>query len=83
VRRKLGIIDVQSHHLTGTFDVGEELVYVMVAGGHRSNVFPVLQEAVERYKHEAPIFKKEHVTDKRGRAKSYWINEQEKSSEKF
>ena len=73
--KKPGIVDVQIHHLTGTFDIGEELVYVAVAGGHRTNVFTVLQEAVERYKHEAPIFKKEHITDKRGAPKSYWINE--------
>ena len=77
LRKKPGIIDVQIHHLTGVFGVGEELVYVSVAGGHRSNVFPVLQEAVERYKHEAPIFKKEHVTDKKGVVKSYWIKEGE------
>jgi molybdopterin synthase catalytic subunit len=72
-----GIVDVQIHHLVGTFEIGEELVYVAVAGGHRSNVFPVLQEAVERYKHEAPIFKKEYITDKKGVSKAYWVKEQE------
>jgi molybdopterin synthase catalytic subunit len=75
--QKPEIIDVQIHHLTGTFNIGEELVYVAVAGGHRNNVFPVLQEAVERYKHEAPIFKKEYITDKRGKVKSYWVSESE------
>lgn len=70
-----GIVDVQIHHLTGKFHVGEELVYVLVAGSHRSHVFPVLEEAVERYKKEAPIFKKETITDKRGVAKSYWVSE--------
>lgn len=73
---KPGIIDVQIHHLTGTFEIGEELVYVAVIGGHRSRVFPVLQEAVERYKHEAPIFKKEYITDKKGVHKAYWVKEQ-------
>jgi molybdopterin synthase catalytic subunit len=72
-----GIVDVQIHHLVGTFEIGEELVYVAVAGSHRSNVFPVLQEAVERYKHEAPIFKKEYITDKKGVRKAYWVKEQE------
>jgi molybdopterin synthase catalytic subunit len=38
-------------------------------------VFPVLREAVERYKNEAPIFKKETVRDKKGRAKAYWVSE--------
>ena len=75
--QKPEIIDVQIHHLTGTFNIGEELVYVAVAGKHRNNVFPVLQEAVERYKHEAPIFKKEYTTDKKGKTKSHWTNENE------
>jgi molybdopterin synthase catalytic subunit len=72
-----GTIDVQIHHLVGSFEIGEELVYVGVAGGHRGNVFPVLQEAVERYKHEAPIFKKEYITDKKGVRKAYWVKGQE------
>jgi len=73
-----GIVDVQIHHLVGTFEVGEELVYVAVAGSHRTDVFSVLREAVERYKHEAPIFKKEYITDKKGTPKAYWVKEQEK-----
>jgi molybdopterin synthase catalytic subunit len=75
LKAKKGIVDVQIHHFTGEFDVGEDLVYVLVTGGHRENVFPVLREAVERYKKEAPIFKKEHIKDKKGRAKSYWVSE--------
>ena len=43
-----GIIDVQIHHFLGEFKVGEDLVYVVVAGTHRKNVFHVLTEAVER-----------------------------------
>jgi len=70
-----GIVDVQIHHFTGKFRVGEELVYVLVAGSHRSHVFPVLEKAVERYKKEAPIFKKETITDKKGSVKSHWISE--------
>lgn len=77
LKTKKGIVDVQIHHFTGKFEVGEDLVYVMVAGGHRTNVFPVLQEAVERYKKEAPIFKKEYVTDKKGKVKSYWVSERQ------
>ena len=69
LKRKKGIIDVQIHHFTGEFDLGEDLVYVIVAGGHRENVFPVLREAVERYKKEAPIFKKEYAKDRKGRIK--------------
>jgi molybdopterin synthase catalytic subunit len=73
--KKPGIIDVQIHHLLGEFDVGEDLVYVLVAGSHRTDVFPVLQEAVERYKKEAPVFKKELVIDAKGAATEYWVSE--------
>jgi len=36
-----------------------------------------LKEAVERYKREAPIFKKEHVITKSGETKAYWVAEKE------
>jgi molybdopterin synthase catalytic subunit len=52
----------------------------MVAGSHRQNIFPILQEAVERYKNEAPIFKKEHVITKRGAKKAYWLPEKNNRS---
>jgi molybdopterin synthase catalytic subunit len=76
--KKPGIIDVQIHHLLGEFQVGEDLVYVSVSGSHRTDVFPVLQEAVERYKHEAPVFKKERIIDTEGTARERWVSEKEK-----
>ena len=75
LRKKPGIVDVQIHHLLGEFTVGEDLVYVLVAGSHRKEVFAVLDEAVERYKKEAPIFKKEHVTTRKGEERAYWVAE--------
>lgn len=77
LKKEKEIIDVQIHHFLGSFEVGEDLVYVLVAGAHRQNVFPVLEKAVERYKREAPIFKKEYVVDKVERARSYWVSEHE------
>src|SRR3990170_769325 len=77
LKARKGVVDVQIHHFTGKFSLGEDLVYVVVAGGHREDVFPVLQEAVERYKREVPIFKKEHVKDGKGKDKSYWVSEPE------
>ena len=62
------VVDVHIHHNIGTLNVGEDIVYVVVAGGHRQEVFQALREAVERFKKEAPIWKKEY-TDKG----SYWI----------
>ena len=75
LQKEKHIIDVQIHHFLGSFEVGEDLVYVLVAGAHRQNVFPVLEKAVERYKREVPIFKKEYVIDKAGMTRSYWVSE--------
>ena len=75
--KKPGIIDVQIHHLLGEFNVGEDLVYVSVAGSHRTDVSPVLREAVERYKTEAPVFKKEQIIDAKGSVTECWASEKE------
>jgi molybdopterin synthase catalytic subunit len=77
LKNRDGVVDVQIHHFIGEFSVGEDLVYVLVAGAHRQNVFGILQEAVERYKNEAPVFKKEHVVDETGAKDSYWVSERE------
>ena len=76
LKRKKGIVDVQIHHLVGEFSVSEDLVYVLVVGSHRKNVFPVLKEAVDRYKKEAPVFKKEYVINERGEKSAYWVAEE-------
>lgn len=73
--QKSGIVNVQIHHLLGDFKIGDDLVYVAVAGSHRGDVFPVLQEAVERYKNEVPVFKKERIINKQGETSEYWVNE--------
>jgi len=77
LKKREGIVDVQIHHFVGEFSVGEDLVYVVVAGAHRENVFDVLREAVERYKSEAPVFKKEHIIDEKGAKEVYSISERE------
>jgi molybdopterin synthase catalytic subunit len=82
LKKREGIVDVQIHHFVGKFSVGEDLVYVVVAGAHRGNVFRVLQEAVERYKSEAPVFKKEHILDESGAKESYWVSEREAQKRK-
>jgi molybdopterin synthase catalytic subunit len=77
LKKREGVVDVQIHHFVGEFGVGEDIVYVVVAGAHRGNVFGVLEEAVERYKNEAPIFKKEHIVSETGVKESYWVSERE------
>ena len=79
LQKKPGIIEVQIHHLLGEFSPGEDIVYVLVAGSHRQNMFATLEEAVERYKKEAPIFKKEHVVTRENKKKAYWSAENKQS----
>lgn len=69
LRKEPGIVDVLIHHLIGTFTIGEEIVYVVVTGRSRKEVFSTLMTAVERYKHEVPLWKKEYLKD----GKRYWI----------
>jgi molybdopterin synthase catalytic subunit len=69
LRKEPGIVDVLIHHLIGTFTIGEEIVYVVVTGRSRKEVFSTLMTAVERYKHEVPLWKKEYLKD----GKRYWV----------
>ncbi|HEY9204636.1 MAG TPA: molybdopterin synthase [Candidatus Methanoperedens sp.] len=61
LREKEGIVEVMMHHRTGILRAGEDIVYIVVAAGHREQLFPVLSEAIERLKAEVPIWKKEHT----------------------
>ena len=71
LRARPGVIDVLIHHLVGEFEVGEDLVYVVVIGRSRKDAFQALEEAVNRYKKRAEIWKKEYLKD----GTSYWISE--------
>src|SRR3989337_3951549 len=50
LKARKGVVDVQVHHFTGKFELGEDLVYVVVAGGGRPDVFPAFPEAGGRHK---------------------------------
>jgi molybdopterin synthase catalytic subunit len=63
LRTKPGVVDVLIHHLVGTFSIGEDLVYVVVLADSRENAFSTAREAVERYKKEAAVWKKEYLAD--------------------
>ncbi len=45
-----GIVAVEIEALEGEFHVGDDLLYVVVAGDVRENVFSVMRETVERIK---------------------------------
>jgi molybdopterin synthase catalytic subunit len=72
LERKEGILEVLIHHKTGIIKAGEDIVYIVIAAAHRTELFPVLSEAIERLKVEAPIWKKE-FTEK----EEFWVHDRE------
>lgn len=73
ISSRSGIVDVQIHHVVGKLSQGDLIMAVLVAGKSRKDVFPALEEAVERTKNEVPIWKKEYLTS----GESYWVSEKE------
>jgi len=50
---------VAIHHVIDDLEPGDEAIYLIVAGKHRSEVFFALEKLMNRVKHEAPVWKKE------------------------
>ena len=72
LKTKDGVVDVLIHHKTGKILAGEDIVYIVVAAGHREQLFPALREAIERLKDEVPIWKKEHTLEG-----EWWVHDSE------
>ncbi len=72
IKHKEGIQEVLIHHKTGVIKAGEDIVYIVIAAAHRTELFPALSEAIERIKAEAPIWKKE-FTEK----EEFWVHDRE------
>jgi molybdopterin synthase catalytic subunit len=60
VREKFGVEAIAIHHRTGTLRVGDTSVVIAVASEHRPAAFDACRYAIDRLKHIAPIWKKEH-----------------------
>ena len=63
LKQKEGIIDVKIIHLKGDFELTEDLVYVVVASAHRKEGFETISKAVELYKKEIAVWKREDFND--------------------
>ena len=70
LKQREGIMDVVIHHKIGRVEPGEDIVYIVVAASHRTQLFPVLSEALERVKSEVPIWKKEITVDG-----EFWVHD--------
>lgn len=56
-----------AEHRVGSVPLGEPSVIVAVSAPHRAEAFAGACEAIDRLKAEAPIWKREHVSDAEGR----------------
>ncbi len=58
-----GIYEVLLHHRTGVVHGEEDIVFVVVLAGHRSEAFETVEDGINRLKDEVPLFKKEVTVD--------------------
>ncbi|MGI0091668.1 MAG: molybdenum cofactor biosynthesis protein MoaE [Nitrososphaerales archaeon] len=70
VKKKYGLTGIMIVHALGKFKPGEPVVLVLVSSPRRSQSFGALKEAVERYKKEPALFKREIYSD----GSSAWIS---------
>jgi molybdopterin synthase catalytic subunit len=70
LKQENGIIDIKIVHLKGDFELSEDLVYVVVASAHRKEGFEVISKAVDMYKKEIAVWKRENYVD----GSSDWIH---------
>jgi molybdopterin synthase catalytic subunit len=54
-----GVYEVRLHHKTGVVEAGEDIVFVVVLAGHRTEAFRTVEDGINRLKEEVPLFKKE------------------------
>jgi molybdopterin synthase catalytic subunit len=66
-----GVLDVRLHHRVGRIEAGEDIVFVAVLAGHRTEAFEAVEDGIDRLKDEVPIFKKEVTV-----ADEFWKHEQ-------
>ncbi len=56
---KFGLQEVTILHRTGTLQVGEDILLIVVSAGHRKLAFSGCEYILERIKERAPIWKRE------------------------
>lgn len=63
IQIKHGISYVRVIHRVGALDIGEKAIIAMAYAPHRREAFAACEEAVERVKHEVPVWKEEFYMD--------------------
>ncbi|WP_410766397.1 molybdopterin synthase [Haloferax sp. DFSO60] len=65
-----GVERVLMYHRVGVIGDGEDIVFVVVLAGHRTEAFRTVEDGINRLKDEVPIFKKETTVEEQ-----FWKHE--------
>ena len=63
IQGKYAVSYVRVIHRIGALDIGETAIIAIAYSAHRREAFQACEEAVERVKHEVPVWKEEFYTD--------------------
>ncbi|NNG81848.1 MULTISPECIES: molybdenum cofactor biosynthesis protein MoaE [Acinetobacter] len=63
IQHKYGVSYVRVIHRIGALDIGEKAIIAITYAAHRREAFAACEEAVERVKHEVPVWKEEFYLD--------------------
>ena len=63
VKRTWPVTKIAAQHRVGELKVGEASVVVAVSAPHRAEAFEACRHAIERIKHDVPIWKRERLAD--------------------
>jgi molybdopterin synthase catalytic subunit len=55
IRKRPGIVEVLAEVQEGTLKVGDDVMYVVIAGDFRENVFSAIQDAVNQIKSDVTL----------------------------
>ena len=70
LKQEKGIIDIKIIHFKGEFKLSEDVVHVVVASAHRKEGFEIISKAVDLYKKEIAVWKRENFSN----GLSEWIH---------
>ena len=63
IQEKFAVSYVRVIHRIGMLDIGEKAIIAIAYSAHRREAFAACEEAVERVKHEVPVWKEEFYVD--------------------
>ncbi|MFT0695661.1 molybdenum cofactor biosynthesis protein MoaE [Acinetobacter bereziniae] len=63
IQQQFAVPYVRVIHRIGTLDIGEKAIIAVAYAAHRREAFAACEEAVERVKHEVPVWKEEFYQD--------------------